>query len=241
MATRPGREKRFFSEAGARRAVMAGIGLFMLAAPDVGSAAPPHRQAAAAGNRWQPPDVTPPSQPEVAVTEVGATHVSLAWSSIEDGAWVWYTLFQDGVPILFQTANEAGTAFLLSPNTTYTFTVQARDLPGNLSLLSEPVVVTTAVSDPNDTIPPSVPTGLVWDVFDNEISLRWSPSTDNRDPSDLIRYDIFLNGTLVDVAVGGSTQDVVFGVNGLNSIAITATDTAGNTSAAVSALVDVGF
>ncbi|HEY3497861.1 MAG TPA: fibronectin type III domain-containing protein [Polyangiaceae bacterium] len=233
MTTRPGRENRFLSQLRARSVTTAGVGLLVLMGAELGSAAPPHRRRA--------PDVTPPTQPEVAVTDVGATHVSFAWSSIEDGDWVWYTLFQDGIPILFQTASEEGTAFLLEPNTTYTFTVQARDLPGNQSPLSEPVVVTTAPDNPLDTIPPSVPTGLVWDVFDNEISLRWSPSSDNHDPPNLLHYDIFVNGTLADVAVGGSTQEVVFGVNGMNLVEITGTDTAGNTSAAASAMIPVEF
>ena len=43
-----------------------------------------------------PRDTVAPTQPLVSITDVGATHVSLLWSSIEDGPNVWYTVFMNG-------------------------------------------------------------------------------------------------------------------------------------------------
>lgn len=186
-------------------------------------------------------DCLPPSTPVVSVTEVGATHVSFAWSSSDDGPYVWYTLYQDGVPISGLEAAETGTAYLLEPATSYVFTVRARDFGGNFSPLSEPLLVTTAPADGSDATPPSVPADIVSDVFDNEISLRWTAAVDDRDAQSLLRYEVFVNGVLSDVAAGGRTQAVVYGVNGDNAIEIVAIDTAGNRSAPLQTTIHVVF
>src|SRR4029450_12091018 len=43
-----------------------------------------------------PRDTTPPTKPVVSVTDVGPTHVSLAWSSVEDGPSVWFNVTMNG-------------------------------------------------------------------------------------------------------------------------------------------------
>jgi chitodextrinase len=178
-----------------------------------------------------PRDTTPPSAPVVSVTDVGATHVSLAWSSIDDGPFVFFWVFKNGSPVIQGSSATSGTINLLDPETTYTFTVQARDNGINWSPLSEPLVVTTEPTNPNDTTPPSPPTNLREDHFgDGEIEVRWTASTDDVDPQSLIRYDVFLNGELADVAVG-RVRSIVYGVDGLNTISVIAVDTAGNESA----------
>jgi chitodextrinase len=202
-----------------------------------GNAAPGKRRGAGTVLR----DSTPPTQPEVAVTGVGPTHVSLAWSSIDDGPYLWYTVYQDGVPIYPLIGADSATAYLLVPGATYTFTVRALDFGGNFSPLSAPVTVTTPGLGSPDTVPPTAPSNLISDVFDNEISLRWSASSDNHDAPTLISYEISLNGELVDVAVAGRTQTIVYGVNGSNLVSIVAVDSSGNRSAAISAVIPVAF
>jgi len=49
----------------------------------------------------------------------------------------------------------------LSPSTTDTFRVRARDTAGNLSDLSDPIVVTTPAADPKDHEPPIDAAGLL--------------------------------------------------------------------------------
>lgn len=186
-------------------------------------------------------DTTAPSTPLVVVTDLGPTHVSLAWSATDDGPFLWYSVYMDSVAIFPLIGSASATAFLLTPGTTYTFTVQARDIGGNESGLSAPVTVTTPDLGFVDTQPPTIPTGLVTDVFDNEISLRWLAATDDHDEESMISYEIFLDGELVDVAVGGRLTSVVYGVNGLNLISVVAVDTSGNASAPISLLVDVAF
>ncbi len=94
-----------------------------------------------------PRDTTPPTKPAVSLTDVGPTHVSLAWSSTEDGSNVWFTVFMNGTSISQGSKNTSGTFGPLEPETTYTFTVQTQDFGGNLSPLSDPITVTTEPSD----------------------------------------------------------------------------------------------
>jgi hypothetical protein len=188
-----------------------------------------------------PGDCTPPSAPAVTVTDVGPTHVSLAWSASDNTPHLWYTVYQNAVPIYPLIGSETATAYLLMPGGTYTFTVRALDFGGNFSPLSAPVTVTTPGFSSVDNVPPSTPGQIFPDVFDNEISLRWLASSDNHDPPELIAYEVWLNGELVDVAVGGATTAVVYGVNGLNLVSIVAVDSSGNTSAAISVTVAVEF
>lgn len=80
-----------------------------------------------------PRDTTPPTKPTVTVTDVGPTHVSLSWSSTEDGPNVWFTVFMNGNAIRQGVKDTSGTFGPLSPETTYTFTVRANDFGGNVS------------------------------------------------------------------------------------------------------------
>jgi chitodextrinase len=184
-----------------------------------------------------PADTTPPAAPQVSVTGVGATHASLAWSAAEDGPHVWYSVFVNGTRVIYGSTKTSGTVFLLEPETTYTFTVVARDFAGQWSPVSAPVTATTTPVNPNDHEPPSVPAGLNEDHNDDlEIELRWQPSVDNFDPEGLIRYDIFVNGVLSQITVGVELGQI-YGEPGLNTVEVVAVDTAGNRSAAASVTV----
>ena len=179
-----------------------------------------------------PNDSIPPSTPALAVTDRGPTHATLAPAATDDGPYIWYTLFRDGAPIVNATREIPITVYLLEPATTYAFAAQARDFGGNLSAVSSPIAVTTPPANPNDVTPPSVPTGLNEDHYSNdaEINLRWTASTDDTDPQAFIRYDVFVNGVLSDIAVG-RVRSIVYGVDGTNTIAVVAKDSAGNVSA----------
>jgi hypothetical protein len=186
-----------------------------------------------------PPDVIAPTAPVVSVLDVGPTHAVLSWSSIDDGPFVFYTIFRDGTPVIQGTSATSGTLTGLEPGNTYTITASARDNGINLSPLSEPVSFTTPAAS-NDVTPPTVPTNFAaWDVGDGagEINAFWTASTDDFTPQSLIRYDVYLNGELVDVTVGSWTRSVMYGVNGTNFIEVKAVDAAGNASAAATAVV----
>ena len=186
-----------------------------------------------------PGQVAAPTKPVVAVLGVGPTHVSLNWSSTDDGQTIWYTIYIDGQQVA--TANStAGTftcAAVLVPtycdpinqDTTYTFTVRARDADGNLSPFSDPVVVTTDPINPNDQVPPAQPANLSAASNGGFLTVRWDASTDDFAPQSLIRYDVYLNGQLSVVVIGQTTAEVD-AYFGENTITVIAVDTADNES-----------
>jgi chitodextrinase len=177
-----------------------------------------------------PATTMPPSTPEVSVIDVGPTHISLAWSSTGGGQLLRYLVFKDGTQDRQATAETSGTFYLLEPETTHTFMVQAKD-GANWSSPSNTLTVTTEPRNPNDTTPPTRPANLWADYWGgNEIQLIWDQSVDDLDPQSIIRYDVYVNGVLDDIRVGSGRSNVYI-VEGLNTLTVIAVDTASNESA----------
>src|SRR5688572_17785741 len=165
-----------------------------------------------------PGQVVAPTKPAVAVMDVGPTHVSLSWSSTDDGSMIWYSIYIDGQPVstLNSTTGMFTCAAVLVPtycdpinqDTTYTFTVRARDVDGNWSPASDPVLVTTEPIDPNDQAGPTQAANLTAESNGAFLTVQWDASTDDFAPQSLIRYDVYVNGHLSAVVVGQTTADV---------------------------------
>jgi chitodextrinase len=187
-----------------------------------------------------PGQVAAPTKPVVTVLGVGPTHAALSWLSTDDGSMIWYTISIDGQPV--HTLNSRSATFTcasvlvptgcvpLNQETTYTFTVRARDVNGNLSPVSDPVVVTTAPA-PDDHVPPTSPANITAESDGAFLILRWTPSTDDVAPQPLIRYDVYVNGELRTVVVGQAAAQIEIEYGVTNDIAIVAVDTADNESA----------
>jgi chitodextrinase len=192
-----------------------------------------------------PGELAAPTKPVVELLDVGPTHARLSWSSTDDKPYIWYTIFVDQQPVF--TLNSRARTFTCAavlvptycvpfrPDTTYTFTVQARDIDGNLSPFSDPMFVTTAPA-PDDHNPPTPPMNITADGGGFAI-VTWQPSTDDIAPQAFIRYDIHVNGELRRVVVGESTAEVEVDY-GLTTITIIAVDTAGNESAPGTIVMD---
>jgi hypothetical protein len=184
-----------------------------------------------------PPDTTPPTKPTVTVTDVGPTHVSLAWSSIEDGPNVWFAVVMDGTRVLYGDRATSSTFGGLEPETTHTFTVQAEDFAHQLSPLSDPVTVTTEARDTSDTTGPTMPgnlntAGMYW--ADGETWLFWDNSTDDTTAQSVIEYRVLLNG-VYDHSVVGFNRTILYGnPNSWNTYTVIAVDASGNESAPAS-------
>jgi glucose/arabinose dehydrogenase len=89
-------------------------------------------------------DTTPPSAPTgVGAAAASPTQINLSWSASTDNVGVTgYNLFRDGV----QVGTPTGPSFLdpgVTPATTHTYTVSARDAAGNVSALSTAASATT--------------------------------------------------------------------------------------------------
>jgi chitodextrinase len=188
-----------------------------------------------------PRDTVPPSQARLSVTGVGATHVSLLWSAIDDSPNLWFTLYRDGSPVLTGTRETSATLTLLQPETTYTFVVVARDFGGNTSPPSEPATATTTPVNASDVTPPSTPTNFFTDSWgDCEAQLDWDESTDDLDPQWLIEYEVYINGVYDHSTSQRLTRTIVYGTRtGLNTFGVVAVDTAGNRSGTAEATADL--
>jgi chitinase len=185
-----------------------------------------------------PPDTTPPSAPALSGSVRGPSQVSLSWTRSTDdlSELVGYRIFADGVQVTAHVNWYAETQVVLrhlAPSTTYTFTVQARDMGGNTAT-SNAVTLTTAAT--SDVTPPSAPTNVrITGGFGcPEFFVGWTQSTDDTDPQHLIEYEIYVNGVLSPLPVSaGVDEDFVYATDsGANTFTVKAVDQAGNTSEA---------
>ena len=174
-------------------------------------------------------DTTPPTTPTgLTANAVSTSQVNLNWSaSTDNDAVADYRVYRNGALV----ATVASTTYQdssLSPSTTYSYNVDARDVTGNVSGLSAAAVVTTP-STP-DTIVPSTPTGLAASaVSDTRINVNWSASTDN---VGVTGYRVFRNGSLL-TTLGNVTTFQNTGLNPVTTYTyrVRALDAAGNVSA----------
>ena len=181
-----------------------------------------------------PPDTTPPGpQPNLAVTALFPTRVSVSWPAPVDNVspQVWFTLFVNGSAVGYvdQLGPPNATVAGLTPGQTYSLQVTIRDASGNVNA-GEVLAVTTPPAQ--DNVPPAAPTDLrvTSQSFDNEIWLRWTESTDNLDAQSDIRYDVYLDGVREFSGQPGGRTIVTCVSEGLTEIFVTAVDTSGNVS-----------
>jgi hypothetical protein len=91
----------------------------------------------------------------------------------------------------------------------------------------------------SDVTPPSAPTNvrIVEDLSCGEVWVGWTQSTDETDPQSLIEYEIYVNGVLSRLPVGGGIdRDFVYATaHGDNTFTVKAVDRAGNASEASNA------
>jgi chitodextrinase len=188
-------------------------------------------------------DTTAPAKPVVSATGAGPTHVDLTWSYLDDDPSLRFDIYVNGQLSQLQVAGTTKRIVFLSPNTTYTFTVRARDSGGNWSQTSNPFVLTTPPADPDDHEPPTTPPDFWGGLIDGatEAMVFWGDSTDNVTPQEHIRYYLYLNGQFdgatVDPYRHQFSMYLTLGI--LNTIEVYAIDEAGNRSAPVTMTIDM--
>ena len=155
-----------------------------------------------------------------AVTDLSSSNTTetttdLSWSASTDNVGVTdYEVFQDGVSIGFTGGATTMNVLGLSPNTSYAFTVFARDAVPNISAVSN----TENVSTLADSQAPSAVTDLAAsNTTDTTTDLSWTASTDNVGVTD---YEVFQGGVSIGFT-GGATNMNVTGLTASTSYAFT--------------------
>lgn len=188
-------------------------------------------------------DTTPAATPVVSATGSGPRHVDLAWSYADEDPSPRFDIYVNGDLWQLSVAGLSKRIVFLSPATTYTFTMQARDSAGNRSAMSEPFVISTPSADPNDHEAPSTPPGFWGDIIDgaNEAMVLFGNSVDNVTPQEHIRYFLYLNGVFDGATVDPYPHQfsMYLTVGILNTIEVFAEDEAGNRSAPATMTIDM--
>lgn len=172
-------------------------------------------------------DITPPTAPTLSYSGTTTTSTVLSWTGATDNVAVTgYDVYQ-GATLLGTTAATSVSITGLSPASTYTFSVKAKDAAGNISPASNSVTVTTPAG--SDTTPPTAPGLSASGTPANSTNLSWSGATDN---VAVVGYDIYQNSIFL-----ASTAGTTYAVSGLSasttySFYVKAKDAAGNTSPA---------
>jgi len=170
-------------------------------------------------------DTQPPSVPTgLQASNIGQTMFLLSWTpSTDDVGVAGYDVYQNGT--LVTSINRTSVTLIdLGISTTYSMTVKAKDVNGNVSAASSVLQVTTLP----DSEAPNVPSVLIKsNVTQTSFTVSWTASGDN---VGVIAYDVYRNGTLA-TSVSGTTATLTGLTPGTTYlINIKARDAAGNVS-----------
>lgn len=172
------------------------------------------------------PDTQAPTIPgNLSPSACDYTSVTLSWrSSIDNTGIKGYVVYKNGSRVA-STTKTSYTVKRLLPGTTYSFYVKACDKTGNYSGQSRSVPGTTL----RDTKAPDKPAGLKeTSVTETQLTLTWSPSSDN---VKVKGYEVYCDG----VNKGTRTKAAFTAKNLLPGksfkYTVVAIDTAGNRSA----------
>ncbi|MER7673313.1 glycosyl hydrolase family 18 protein [Kitasatospora sp. NPDC096128] len=175
----------------------------------------------------------PPSAPGIPTVTGSTAHtLALSWPAATAGDFpvASYDVLS-GTAVLASSPTAGVLVTGLTPATTYTLTVRAKDSRGNTGPPSAPV--TAATFDPStDTVPPTAPTGLrATAVGSSDLTLAWDAATDN---VRVAGYDVYRGATLVTTVDGGTLTAAVGGLSPSTAYTFTvvARDPADNTSPA---------
>jgi len=171
------------------------------------------------------PDTQPPTVPVgLAARAVTATGFTLTWAAATDNVKVTgYEIFRDGEPA-GTTSDLSRSIESLTPDTSYSLAVRARDARGNWSARSAPLVVRTGP----DILAPTVPGGLkVTNVKYRSLTLAWEPAADN---VKVTAYEVRLNGATLGCVAGRSKAITDLLPGAACALAVRARDAAGNWS-----------
>lgn len=171
-------------------------------------------------------DTLPPSVPTgLQVANPTSSAFTLNWMPATDNAGVTgYEIFRDGISL--GTVSAIGfTVVGLTPSTSYSMTVRARDGTGNWSAQSAPLSVTTAAFIAQAA---GLPVLNYSDRTATAATLVWSPDPNANAAAG---FNIYRNGTLITSTTGQTYVDTGLSPNTTYSYTIRAYDAGGNLAA----------
>ncbi len=180
------------------------------------------------------PDTVAPSVPaNLQAPTVNVNQVVLTWNNSSDNVGLpSYEVFRDGV-FLSAAPTNTFTDTSVAANTSYSYTVRAKDAAGNFSNQSTAQVVTTPVV--GDTTAPSVPQNLhTTAVNGTSVSLAWDASTDD---TGVAAYIVSRNGTDLPATASTALVDSPLASGVTYTYTVRARDASNNTSVPSSSLV----
>ena len=175
-----------------------------------------------------------PTTPQPIASAVNSNLINLSWTqsidAIGPGIGSYLVTRNDGFKV---TVNAPALTFAdntVLSGTTYSYTVQASDLAGNLSPISSSVSATTP--KPVDNIAPSVPVASIGSSLYNSVTINWTASVDNLGGSGLASYTLFRDGVAIYTASYNVTTYTDTSVSPATSYSysVLATDNNGNAS-----------
>jgi endoglucanase len=199
---------------------------YLVQAVDAAGSSPSSAQASA--TTASAPDTQAPSAPAaLASGAVTTTTVALTWTASTDDVGVTTYDLYGGATKLGSSPTAGATISNLTPGTTYTFSVKARDAAGNVSAASNAVVVTTLPSV--DVTPPSAPGNLVWNATGLTVTLSWQPATDD---VGVVAFDLYYGSFYLGSFGETSLALIGFKAGTPYVFTVKARDAAGNVSVA---------
>jgi beta-lactamase superfamily II metal-dependent hydrolase len=184
----------------------------------------------------QPPDTTPPTTSITSPAD-GATisgTISVTASASDNVGVTKVELYVDGALLATDTTSPYSWSWntTTATNAPHTLSTTAYDAAGNSA---SSAVVTVTVNNAGDTTPPTAPSNLTASSSKRKISLTWTASTDN---VGVTGYQVWRSssptGTFTQIATTTSTSYTNSGLSSGSTwyYYVTATDAAGNVSAA---------
>jgi chitodextrinase len=174
-------------------------------------------------------DLVPPPVPtNLTGNATGPFTIALSWTPVFDGGsgLKEYEVYR-GSTYIGSATQPSYSDEDLTPETSYSYRVRAKDNAGNRSTYSSAVVVTTPV---NDTQAPPAPANLSGEALsDKQVQLAWSAVVD-QGGSGLAGYEVFRNENMI-----ATTSSLIFTDSNLQpetlyTYAVRAYDNAGNRS-----------
>ncbi|WP_163652113.1 lytic polysaccharide monooxygenase [Listeria sp. PSOL-1] len=176
--------------------------------------------------------VKPDKVTGIKAENITTNSADISWNESKDNKGVTeYQIYRDG-KLVNRTADTKFHDTNLTANTTYHYTVTAKDASDNVSDVSDDYTMTTAKAPENDTTPPTPPTHLhAMGATSSSISLMWTASTDN---VGVEKYIIYRNGVPVAETKEASFNDTNLEADTYYVYYILAVDKSGNRSTSTS-------